>query len=152
MKVKAGEDHVLLRAGALRLLVPQSQISQIRHFNRIDLQGTEVIVTQEQLARNIEEKKEGLVFLSENLGILTRADLQRFVYTSWQIAPAVQWCWTEVLFVGQEFEEVSDIPGVLQIKRSPFSAIVTLKNQRYAFLCDVRRLIDYVISTRGVLL
>jgi hypothetical protein len=120
-------NFVMLRAGALRLVLPQHDVGAARYIE----------------AGNAGE----CIALSEGMSMLPARPPERFIAAEFTGEQAgVAWSWDELrVMIGAQFDPVP-VPNALQAEGSPLRAYVEIDGN-LAFLCSAEALCNYAMAT-----
>lgn len=127
-------NYVLLRAGTLRLLLPQQDVGEVEHLN------AELCASDEpsQLKLRNSESMRKFIVPSEHLEPLPQRPSSRFIVT--QIGTDdLGWCWDELRILLAPTLEVQSLPNILRAEETPFSEYVELDGN-LAYLCTASQL------------
>ena len=137
-------NFVYLRADELRLVLAQDQVGAAEYLDARPQPSA-----QPGMLR-LPGDEEGRVFaaLSPRMGLLPRLPEERFVVTTLAGNDDVAWCWSELQVLIDVELRPHALPRVLAAPGMPMSAWVEHAGEM-AFLCDARRLQEYVMGRRG---
>lgn len=137
-------DYVLLRADSLRLLVPQSNLTNIIHLQDRLTVAEQCIKDPKQLLIQQSDQEQQLLALSEDLTLLSAVPKNRFVMTQHTQTATIHWCWTEVQLFNHLDMKCEQLPPIVRTDITPIDAIVTLADGKQAFVCQFDNLLNYL--------
>ena len=120
-------NFVLLRAGKLRLVVPQAQV------------GAAVYLDGEQ-------DRAGFAAVGDDLKMLPECPPGRFIAAPFEgEAEGISWCWDELrVLIDAEFDPI-ELPDSILAKGAPVDSYVDVDGEP-AFVCDAARACRYALG------
>lgn len=129
-------QYVLLRADALRLLIPQEEIGAIGHLDSLPepsgMPGLLAVPGEDSTC---------YVVLSEDFRLLEHCPDDRFVTTLIHMEDGMDtnWCWSEARVLLDFEPQVHEVPEVLLTEGSPLRRY-TIMDEQPVFVCSVETL------------
>jgi hypothetical protein len=120
-------NFVLLRAGVLRLLVPQAEVGAAEYLDRT-------------------EEKRSLVALSPRMTLLPECPPERFVAAPLQDGGELGWCWDELQVLIDVELQPQPLPPSLLTHSTPVSHYVEHEGE-LAYLCSARSLSQFALAS-----
>jgi len=134
--------HVLVRAGALRLLLPQRAVGPARAFESRPRRSAEPGVFL--LDDGHEQRR--VVALSDELRPLSEFPDDRFVLTSLEGAGGRWFAWTETrVMIGADLAW-RPLPPVMRTPQTPIEGWAALGHGGLAFVAEPQRLAGHVLA------
>ncbi len=125
-------DHVLLRAGSLRLLLPQEEVGAAVHV--------------EQHGKDAASRSNvGFISLDEELRPLPMLPADRFLAVTIGNHEDVAWCWDGIELLPNVEIQARELPTALRAPYTPVDAFAVVKGE-IVFLCNSERLRRYALN------
>jgi hypothetical protein len=135
-------NYVLLRAGALRLVLPQADVAAASHLERTPGPGE---------IPGLLTCGGGGVYaaLSQDMTLLVACPVGRFIAAEFPAAaPGLLWCWDELqVLIDVQLQPVA-LPDSLLAAQTPVRSWVELDDEP-AFLCSAHSVCDYTLGLRS---
>ena len=138
-------NYVLLRADALRLLLPQTDIQSTNY-----MQTRPEPIDGESGLLHMPGSDDGAVYvaLSSDMRLLDACPSDRFVSTRLQGDVDVQWCWSEVRVLMDTQLSYEAVPPVLLAPHTPVHEMAAVGDE-WAYLCSAEVLQQFALSQEG---
>ena len=138
-------NYVLLRADALRLLLPQTDIQSTNY-----MQTRPEPIECERGLLHMPGSDDGAVYvaLSSDMRLLGTCPSDRFVSTRLQGDVDVQWCWSEVRVLMDAQLSCETVPPVLLAPHTPVREMAAVGDE-WAYLCPAEVLQQFALSQEG---
>lgn len=134
--------YVMLRAGTLRLLLPQYEVGAAEYLGAALEPGDEPGLLRQadgQSARRF-------AALSEQMTLLPNCPSDRFVATALgEDSDGVAWCWNEVQVLIDVELQARPLPAVLLAPHTPVEQYVEHAGE-IVYLCSARRLREFALG------
>jgi hypothetical protein len=127
-------DHVLLRIGSLRLLLPQEEVGAAVHVEQHAEEGS--ATSRSNL---------GFISLDEELRPLPMLPADRFIAVTIGNHEDVAWCWDGIELLPNMEIQVRELPAALRAPYTPVEAFAVVKGE-IVFLCHSERLRRYALN------
>lgn len=139
-------SYVLLRADALRLLLPQAEIKSTDY-----LQTRPELIEGESGLLHIPDSTDGAVYvaISSDMQLMDECPPDRFVSTSLQGGLDVHWCWSEVRVLIDTELHLEALPPVLLAPYTPVLEIAVVGEGEWAYMCSAEMLQQFALSQKG---
>jgi hypothetical protein len=137
-------NFVLLRAGSLRLLLPQAEVGAAIYLEPRPVAGTAPGLLQSPDG----EDARAFFALSPRMGLGRQCPPDRFVGAPFTNDPATVWCWSELRVMIDASLQWQPLPAILCGSGSPLSSFTVLDNEP-VFACGADALLAGAL-TRGV--
>lgn len=141
----AGGGWMLLRAGALRLLLPIEEVGPAEH-----LDGAPVVTDQPGLFELRMADADGgsslVAALSAQLQPLTEMPADRFVVTPFPSQPGVFLAWDEARLLPAKAVKLQPLPAVMCTADSPLTHYAEIDGKP-AFYCNAERVLGYAFAS-----
>lgn len=135
-------DFVMLRAGGLRLVLPQAEVGAAEYLAARPAQAAE-----RGVFRIAGEGGERLyAALAQDMTLLADMPAERFVAASLAgDAAGIGWCWDELrVLIGAKLRSIA-VPSALVDGATPVSRYVEVDGE-IAFVCSAERLADFALA------
>ena len=138
-------NYVLLRADALRLLLPQTDIQSTNY-----MQTRPEPIDGERGLLHMPGSDDGAVYvaLSSDMRLLGTCPSDRFVSTRLQGDVDVQWCWSEVRVLMDAQLSCETVPPVLLAPHTPVREMAAVGDE-WAYLSSAEVLQQFALSQEG---
>jgi hypothetical protein len=120
-------NFVLLRAGRLRLLLPQQDVGAAEYLDT-------------------ETAERSLVALSARMTLLPERPPERFVVAPLNDGSELGWCWDELQVLIDIELKPQPLPPSLLTRQTPVSHYVEHEGE-LAYLCSAQRLSEFALTT-----
>jgi hypothetical protein len=131
-------NYVLLRAGTLRLLLPQGEVGAVEYL--------ESAPDSESGQRSAGKIGRRLVALSQQMRLLPRCPADRFLVTALGAEDDdLGWCWNEVRVLIDIELSPQLLPTVLRAPYTPVDQYVEYEDE-IAYLCTAGRLSEFALA------
>jgi hypothetical protein len=136
-------NFVLLRAGTLRLLLPQEDVGAAEYLDARPVASAHpgiLLLEQDGATRQ-------LVALSERMALLAECPAGRFVAATLGGGDGTLWCWDDLQVLIDLQLRPQPLPEVLVAPHTPVDSYAQHQGE-IAFLCDAGRLAEYALALR----
>jgi hypothetical protein len=137
----ARSNFVLLRAGTLRLLLPQEEVGTAAYLDPRPVAGIAPGLLQ---SPDVGDART-FIALSPRMGLLSQCPPDRFICAPLTTDETAAWCWSELRVLIDVALQWQELPAVLLGRNSPLSRFVLLDDAP-AFACSADALVAYALG------
>lgn len=138
-------NYVLLRAGGLRLLLPQHEVGALEYLASVPIPADIPGLFRLTDADDMQDRR--FIAVSPQMKLLTSFPKERFVYTTLgdEEHDLLGWCWDEVRILPELEITPQALPAVLRAPQTPVSRFAE-HGDEFLFLCSARQLRNYALG------